>query len=219
MSDGKNFFKDEAKNIKEHFAELNYEENLQGSPAIVGDLILRDEAGTIIDRYSIKIVPNENYPTRFPWVFETGGRIPVNIDWHVFPDGHCCIKAIPEEILLCSRGITLLWFINEQLVPYFFNQKYREMNGFFLYERSHGQLGTLEYFQDHFDTLNLPLILKLLKEVKNGKERKSNSKCVCGSGRKFRKCHRRSLRTLRVFSKTGIESFIDSIRSFLNLNK
>jgi hypothetical protein len=219
MSDGRSIFKNEAKSIKEHFTELNYEEDAQGSPAVVGDLVLRDDAGTVIDNYSIKIVASEGYPNRFPWVYETGGRIPINVDWHVFPDGHCCIKAIPEEILICKGHIALPRFIQEQVIPYFFNQKYRELHGFFLYERSHGALGTIEYFSDHFNTQNVNLILKLLREAQNTRELKSNSKCICGSGRKYRKCHRRSLRILRVFTKSGIKSFVESIQSLQDLTK
>lgn len=219
MIDSKSIFRNEAKNIKEHFVELNYQEDTEGNPLVIGSLVLRDEAEAIIDRYSIRIVQSEGYPNRFPWVYETGGRIPINIDWHVFPDGHCCIKAVPEEILLCKTAITLPWFIKEQVIPYFFNQKYREQNGFFLKERSHGVLGTIEYFYDHFNVSDVNLVLKLLIESQNAKERKSNSKCLCGSGRKFRKCHRRSLRTLSVFSRKGIESFIDSIQLFLKVKK
>lgn len=208
MSNGKTIFKKEAQNIKEHFAELNYEEDSQGSPSIVGDIVLKDKDGTTIDKYSIKIVFDEGYPYRFPLVYETRGRLPVNVDWHVFPDGHCCIKALPEEKLLCKRGISLPWFIKEQLVPYFFNQKYREQHGFFLHERSHGQLAAIEFFKDHFRTQDINLVLLLLKEVKNLKERKSNSKCLCGSMRKFKKCHRRSIREARVFSREEINSYI-----------
>lgn len=215
MSEGSVVFKNEAKNVKKYFAELNYEEDIQGLPTVLGDLVLRNEAGDIIDRYSIKIIPSDEYPNSFPWVYETGGRIPVNIDWHVFPDGHCCIKAFPEEILLCKNGITLYWFIKEQVIPYFFNQKYRELHGFFLHERSHGKRGDLEFFEQHFNTKDINLVLKLLNEAQKVSERKSNSKCLCGSGRKFKKCHRRSLRALRVFSRKGINSFIDSIQPFL----
>lgn len=219
MSSGIEEFKNEAKNIKVHFSELNYQEDIYGSSAIVGELVLKDEVGAFIDSYSIKIVATNDYPYRFPCVYETGKRIPINVDWHVFPDGHCCIKAIPEELLICNKGITLSGFIKEQVIPYFFNQKYREQNGFFLHERSHGVLGTIEYFSDHFNTQDVHLILKLLTKAQNTKEFKSNSKCLCGSGRKFRKCHRRSLRRLRVFTMSGIKSFADSIQSFLNFNK
>lgn len=216
---GKDIFKNEAKNIKQHFVELVYTENKEGIPLIVGDLVLKDHSATIIDIYSIKILPSDGYPNRFPLVYETGGRIPINIDWHVFPDGHCCIKSLPEEIVLCKNGITLRQFIEEQLIPYFFNQRYREENGFFLNERSHGVLGIIEYFIDYFNTSDITLILNLLVETRNIKGLKSNTKCLCGSERKFKKCHRRSLRALKVFSRNEIESFINSILSFIKATR
>lgn len=215
MSDGKSIFKEEAKSINEYFAELNYEEDPQGSPAIVGELVLRNEGGTTIDKYSIKIVFGQGYPYQFPLVYEIGGRLPVNIDWHVFPDGHCCIKAGPEEKLLCRRGITLSRFIKEQLIPYFFNQKYRELNGFFLNERPHGRLADLEFFLDHFKTQDVNLVLKLLMESQSVKEHKSNSKCLCGSNRKFKKCHRRAIRETRIFSANEMIMYITLARAFL----
>lgn len=215
MNDKRSIFKNEARNINEYFAELNYEEDSQGAPAIVGDIALTDEDGNSIDKYSIKIVYGEGYPYSFPLVYETGGRLPINIDWHVFPDGHCCIKALPEEKLLCKRGIKLTWFIKNQLTPYFFNQKYREQHGFFLHERSHGQLAAIEFFKDHFKTQDVGLVLQLLKEIKNQKERKSNSQCLCGSNRKFKKCHRRPIRETGIFSIEEINSYVVIAQAFI----
>ncbi len=210
MNDGVFAFRNDAKNINEYFAELNYQEDAQGVPMVLGDLVLKDENGVFIDSYSIKIVATECYPFCFPWVYETGERVPINNDWHVFLDGHCCIKAFQEEILLCKKGISLVWFIKEQVVPYFFNQKYREQNGFFLHERSHGRLGDLEFFKQYFNTQDIQLTIDLLKETQKINERKSNSKCLCGSKKKFRKCHRRSLRALRIFPKSWIQGLISS---------
>ena len=197
MSEGRIQFKNEAKNINEYFPSLSYREDGRDLCEIIGSLELKDDAGFLIDSYFIKIVPSEGYPYRFPRVFETGNRIPINIDWHIFPDGHCCIKTVPEEILICQRGITLQWFIKDQLLPYFFNQKHRELHGYFLQERSHGMRGNLEFFKEYFNTQDENLVLKLLGEAQKGSELKSNSKCICGSGKKFKKCHRRSIRSTR----------------------
>jgi hypothetical protein len=216
MNEGLIQFKNEAKNINEYFTELNYREDERGSCEITGSLGLKDATGTLIDSYSIRIVPSERYPYRFPSVFETGGRLPVNIDWHIYPNGHCCLKTVPEEILLCKRGITLHWFIKEQVLPYFFNQKHRELYGYFLQERSHGILGDLEFFKEHFNTQDRNLVLRLLLEVQKVSELKSNSKCLCGSGRKFKKCHRRTIRSTKAFSQREINYFIGSVRACIN---
>lgn len=211
-------FLNEAKEINQHFAELNYQEESQGLPTVTGDLFLRDETGTVIDSYSIKIVAGNGFPFRFPLVYETGGRIPVNIDWHVFSDGHCCIKAMPEEILLSKRGITLSYFIREQVIPYFFNQKHRELHGFFLRERSHNEEANLQFFKEHFKTNDANLVLRLLTEAQMATGRKSNSKCLCGSGRKYKKCHRRAVRATTAYSNSEMSYFIHSINSLTSIN-
>lgn len=218
MSEGLIQFKNDAKNINEYFTGLSYREDGQGLSEIIGSLGLKDDTGALIDSYSIKIVPSERYPYRFPSVFETGGRLPLNIDWHIYPDGHCCIKTVPEEILLCKRGITLYCFIKEQVLPYFFNQKHRELHGYFLQERSHGMRGELEFFKDYFNTQDESLVLKLLLEIQKVSELKSNSKCLCGSGRKFKKCHRRTIRSTRTFSQREISYFIGSVRACIKEN-
>lgn len=213
MSEAVIQFKNEAKNINDYFTELSYREDEQGLCEIIGSLGLKDDTGALIDSYSIKMVPGEGYPYRFPKVFETGGRLPINIDWHIFPDGHCCIKTVSEEIFLCKKGLTLHWFIKEQVIPYFFNQKHRELHGYFLRERSHGMRGDLEFFKEHFNTQDENLVLIFLLEVQKKKELKSNAKCMCGSDRKFEKCHRRIIRSTRIFSQIEISYFIDSVRA------
>ena len=207
MNNGIVEFKNEAKNITEYFSELNYQEDIHGSPAIVGELLLKDVTGDLIDSYSIKIVATNNYPYRFPWVYETGKRIPISIDWHVFPDGHCCVKAIPEELLICKKGITLPGFIKEQVIPNFFNQKYREQHGFFLHERAHGEFGNIEFFKELFNTSDLNVIQKFLSIAKSRKELKGEDKCICGSSKKYKKCHRREFRKITLYSQDELDYF------------
>jgi len=203
-------FKCEAKEIHEFYPELIFvEEDL--NPRIVGELILQDEQGLFVDSYQIKIEPIPSFPSRFPYVFETGGRIPVNIDWHVFPDGHCCIKSIPEEALICKQGISLIRFLEQQVKPYFFNQKYREINGFFLNERSHGLDGNIEFFEEKFNTKDLAQIVRGLYFIKQRKEPNRVEKCFCGSDLKYRKCHRDVYRLLEIFSNDELEIYINMI--------
>lgn len=206
-------FKAEALLIKDQFPELIYQENVDGKPFLSGNLILKDNQGTAIDQYSIKIECTSGYPFEFPHVYETGGRIPINIDWHVFPDGHSCIASIPEESLLCKKKITLNWFIEHQVKPYFFNQKYREIHGYFLHERSHGLEGNLEFFREAFRTDRLSIIAKGLVLIKSRKEPNRVSNCYCGSGLKYRKCHRDIFRKLSSLSDEELDLFIKMVIS------
>lgn len=213
MSKGVTHFKAEAEKISESFPELKFEELENKALQITGELVLRDQEGLYIDTYNIRIEPHESYPLKFPKVYETGGRIPINIDWHIFPDGHCCIKSLPEEDLICKNGINLVSFINGQVVPFFFNQKYREMHGFFLNERAHGLDGNIAFFEDVFNTRDLTKIARGLIYIKARKEPGRTSQCFCGENIKYRKCHRSAFKLLQVFSDEDFERYLNMIVS------
>lgn len=183
-----------------------------GVPTLTGELPLKDENGEQIDSYQIRIVCSPNFPQSFPKVFETEKRIPLNIDWHVFPDGHACLCTWPEETLFCQAGITLGSFLNDHVVPYYFNQKYREINGFFLQERAHGSKGSIDFFKEKFRTNNLRSIFNWLGYIKSNPEPNRTNDCFCGSGEKFRKCHRSEFREFKKLPTETIEQFIHLIR-------
>ncbi len=210
-------FNDEAKAVCSHNSEFYYElEN--GFPCIRGSIQLIESKKIVTDSYEVKIMWSQGYPFKFPLVFETGGRIPINLDWHVFEtDGHCCIKAIPEEMVLCKKGISLDWFISTQLVPYFFNQSFRQENGYYYHERSHGIKGTLESFADIFKTTNVNSILNLLSVLKESSDYKATAKCKCGSNRKYKKCHRRTIRSLYTMRWYNIPDIIRQIKIYQSL--
>lgn len=162
-----------------------------------GEVDLIDEFGEYRDTYSIEVHPVSEYPQKFPYVFESGGRLPWNADWHVYEsDGHCCIKVEPEEILICKRGITLLSFIEKQVMPFFFNQTFRRINGYFINERSHGLLGVIEYYQDIFNEKHIAKLLRLMDFVLDNEEPNRVSICFCGMKNKYRKCHRDAFRLI-----------------------
>jgi hypothetical protein len=206
VSNGLDRFKAEVSTL--NMPGLQYAEDIIGRPYVCGTISLKDEENDIIDQYQVKITPTENYPYCFPLVFETAGRIPINVDWHVFPDGHCCIKSFPEEILICKNGIDFSWFIEKQVIPYFFNQKHREAFGYFLRERSHGMQGHIEFFQDLLKTKNLSVIAKTLYFVKKRMEPSRTAYCFCGNRQKFRKCCRAVYRTLASFTDEELETYL-----------
>ncbi|MDR6571352.1 SEC-C metal-binding domain-containing protein [Chitinophaga ginsengisegetis] len=213
MNNGIAIFKQEAIAINKEFPDLQYSEGENGIPLVTGTLKLIDPKGTLLDNYEIRICPTDHYPLRFPHVFEVGNRLPANIDWHVFLDGHCCIKSIPEEILICRNGITLASFIKNEVIPYFFNQKFRELNGYFLNERSHGTQGNIEFFEDVFKTTSYTEIAKGLIYISQRKEPSRVSECFCGSGNKYRKCHREALRILSQFTNEELDYYFKIIIS------
>ncbi|MDR7128093.1 hypothetical protein J2X69_000421 [Algoriphagus sp. 4150] len=211
MISGYHLFREEASGCTSKYPSLQYVEEKEGIPTIQGELILESDQGEEIDSYKIKIICSPDYPSNFPIVFETGGRIPPNIEWHVHSDRHACICSWPEELILCSQGITLLSFIENQVTPYFFNQKHREVNGFFLRERAHGMRGNLDFFKETFRTTNLRKIVSFLEYIKSNPEPNRTNDCFCGSGDKFRKCHRDEFRKFKPLSSEAIDTFMGFI--------
>lgn len=155
------------------------------------------QSGILEDSYLVEIHPTKDYPKRFPKVFEVGGRLPINPDWHVMLDGSLCIAAPPDEIIACSEGMVLSIFLEKWVKPYFYNQTYRRKNGFFYKERSHGNLGILESYQEILGTKNVSNIIKVLHYAATHSEPERTSICFCDSGKKYRKCHRGIFRKLK----------------------
>jgi hypothetical protein len=206
-------FVDEAKVVIEKYPTLEYVLR-SGTPILFGIIELKSPAGDVIDIYEIEIHYRDGYPYRFPMVFEVGGKIPKNVDWHIFENiGNCCIKVFPEEILICKSGITLTKFIEEQVVPYFYNQTFRRENGYFLKERAHGIQGWLEFFADTLKTRNIVNMVHALELVLKRPEFHRTSYCFCGSGKKYRKCHKEAYETLSYFSNNDLAYYIDELKN------
>ncbi len=209
---GYSVFEQEAKEVVEKYKELSYKSE-DGIPCIFGSLVLSNEYGCIEDTYQIEIKPVDDYPNLFPLVFETGGRIPRNVDWHVFePTGNCCIASPPEEIIICNSGFTLLSFIDNQVKNYFYSQIFRNQNGYFLKERSHGNKGWIEFFEETFMTNNIFNIEFGLYQIIEGKKIDRVSICFCGSGKKYRKCHKKSYSILSKLSLDTIKFFLYALK-------
>lgn len=187
-------------------------------PVLYGSLSLNDENGILHDTYQVKIKPKDNYPFKFPYVFETEGRIPRNIDWHVFEDkGNFCIASEPDEILACKNGLTLLGFIENQIKPYLFNQTFRQKHGYFLNERPHGHRGWIQFFEDIVKTDNVYNIVFTLQFVLKRKHPDRTAKCFCNNGKKFRNCHKETYTELSKFEDAELIHYINKFKNLYSI--
>lgn len=211
LIDGNKRFKEEALRISEEFPFLNlvYVDDL---PCLKGSIKLQDEKGDVIDEYEVLIKSKAEYPNEFPKVFEIGGKIPNNIDWHIYSDGSCCIASPPEEKLACIDQYTLDEFIRKHVLPYFFNQTFRRENGYFLKERSHGDKGWIEFFFETLQTKNITNVLITLELILSKKVIDRTALCFCGSRKKFRKCHRESLKVLQKLPDEDLFFYINRLK-------
>lgn len=210
---GYKIFEVQATDVIEKYNYLSFKIE-EGIPCVFGSINLLDEDGNIEETYKIEIKAVIDYPSRFPLLFETGGRIPKNVDWHIFEKtGNCCITSPPEEFIICNSGLNLLQFIDNQVVNYFYSQIFRNQNGYFLKERSHGNKGWIEFFEETFMTRNIFNIEFALLQILEGNKIDRVSKCFCGSGNKYRKCHKKSYDILSKLTNDNVRLFIECLRN------
>lgn len=150
------------------------------------------------DSYQVRVGVPAGFPCEEPIVFETGDRIPKDIDRHVFPKGGNCCLGVWEEWLLTTADHTFESFLTGAMHDYFVSQTYFEAKSEWPFgQRPHGYAGVLESYADllgvEADATSVIEHLRLLSM----NEVKGHHLCPCGSGRKLRQCHRGKMDELK----------------------
>lgn len=172
-----------------------------------GILSVPNDEGEVIGDFLIEIRNHDKFPLAFPILFEVGGQIPNEPDWHKYSDHSCCITVQAEEILLCKNGITVEWFIKSQAIPFLANYLFRKAKGFYKNgEFAHGTEGNHQYYEKLFQTKDKKKWVEYYQFAfdikKHGLHR--NQKCMCGSGKKFKNCHTLVFRKLKLIGKENV---------------
>jgi len=176
-----------------------------GEKILKGELEIIDFSGRLWETYSIVIKASTDYPKMFPKLFEMNNAFPKIMDWHVYEtDTSCCIDVIPNELIICKNGLSVNEYIKRFAIPYFANQKFRELEGFYLYgEYSHGIFGRIEYYQSKLKAKNPYQLIQMFDLILKGYNPARTAYCPFCHKTKFRKCHR------SVFKE------LDAIKPFL----
>jgi len=183
-----------------------------GEFGIKGILDILNEENEVVGSFSIEIKYRLEFPYRFPLLYEVGGDIQNEADWHKYPDGRCCITVDPDEILKCKDGISVITFIENYAIPYFANQIYRFQNDKYLNgEYSHGFDGFREFYSELFKTTDTSKWREYVDIVSSGKTLKMdrNKPCFCGSGLKYKFCHDKVFYNIK---KLGVEKIINDFK-------
>ncbi|RBO53510.1 hypothetical protein DSD19_09000 [Rhodovulum sp. BSW8] len=164
---------------------------------VEGKFVVWDGQGPL-DGYSVFIGFFSDFPSTSPRVYETEGRIPRDLDRHVFPsDGACCL-TVWEGWLAEVQEPTVEAFFRGPLHDFFFSQTYFDTNGEWPFgERSHGITGVVEAFSEILgveqDRQVVIAYLRLMCRQHLG----GHAICPCGSSKRLRDCHRGEVEVLR----------------------
>ena len=165
-----------------------------------GILDIPNDDKIIVGSYLIEIHFADGFPFRFPKLFEKGGAIINDIDWHKYPDESCCITVLPDEIVKCKHGISVLEFIEKYCFSFLANHKHRILEGHYLNgEYAHGLSGFIQFYSVLLKTTDTSIWKEYYKHVFRQviflTDR--NGLCFCGSQLKFKKCHKIIFDTMR----------------------
>ncbi len=162
---------------------------------IEGSFLLLDSDGPF-DQHQVRILVTDGYPEQEPKVFETGGRIPRNLDRHINTDGACC-PAVWEEWLVKAPDTSFKGFLEGPVHEFFLSQLLFEKKGYWRFgERSHGIDGIVEGYADVLEvTADQKIVLTYLRTLAKPWP-KGHWPCPCGSGLKLRHCHHERLHDL-----------------------
>lgn len=186
-----------------------------GGKRLKGILDVNNADNEIVASFSVEIRYCPGFPFRFPFLFEVGGDIPNEADWHKYPDGRCCITVEPDEILKCKDGVSVVEFIGNYGIPYLANQAFRKATGKYKNgEYSHGPLGILEFYAGFFKTTDVNQWKKCILILNSGKDTQigRNERCFCGSGLKFKNCHDKIFNNAK---RLGIRQIVNDLKSYI----
>ncbi|MFZ2906281.1 MAG: hypothetical protein WAZ98_08770 [Cyclobacteriaceae bacterium] len=197
------FFERDIEGVPDVFQKLSII-SINSERYLKGELDIIDSSGKIWESYQVEIRGSQDYPKAFPKLFEVGNAFPKIAEWHVYTDdGSCCCDVTPNELLLCKNGLHVLNFIQQFAIPYFANQKHRELEGYYLYgEYSHGILGRIEFYQNKLKAKSPVELIRMLELIIPGFYPGRTEYCPFCHKVKFRKCHRdvfKELASIRTF--------------------
>jgi hypothetical protein len=155
----------------------------------------------------IEVKNSQGFPYRFPILYETGGNIQNEANWHKYSDDSCCITVEPDELLICRNGISVLEFVRKHAIAYLANHIYRITEGKYMNgEYDHGLAGTWQFYTKLFKTSDLGKWIEYYDHVFTKKSIYigRNSLCFCESGQKFKHCHEKVFQDLRWLGKNRI---------------
>lgn len=159
---------------------------------IEGSLVL-EEDGKPFDAYEIHLIVPYDFPEVEPKLFEIGDRLEKTHARHFNKDGTACYEVF-EYWLATTKNPTVLEFVEGPVVNFFLSQTIFELTGEWRFdERAHGLRGIVQAAAEALGTdAKFDEVLKFLRILRDWPP-KGHHICPCGSGEKFRDCHRDEL--------------------------
>lgn len=211
-------FERDFKLVKHFFPKLTYR-TASNHPfwQIEGKIDIQDITGCYLETFDIIVKVSKQYPYCVPMLFEKSNLIERHEDWHISDQGLCCIDVPNRLEIEAKRGINILEFIKNKVYSYFANQLYKKQNSQYANgEYKHFTEGTLQYYLEDLGLTSIDEILKILSSLNTSTKLDRNGPCLCGSGKKLKKCHINQINLIISSGKERILMDLFSIDKYKN---
>lgn len=179
------------------FPDLRISQSDRFPVTLEGSIILSGSKGPF-DSFNVRIEFQDGFPLIAPQLFETSGRLPREIDRHIFSDGHACL-AVWEAWLARTDDWSVGATLNGPIRNFLLSQSEFERTGKWPFgEHAHGSVGQLDAIKAIIDpeAIGASRVVWIVDTL--FKWPAGHISCPCGSGRRFRHCHRSELEVLRA---------------------
>ena len=142
----------------------------------------------ITDAYDIEIHVPQAYAKKLPLTKEVGGVVDHSYG-HFLKGGFLCLGIAVEERRYFALKPTLLGYVNNLVIPYFYNYRIWATTGECPFgELAHGDAGILQHYHEALNTDSEVVIFRILLQLLESRY-KAERRCPCGSGKCARNCH------------------------------
>jgi SEC-C motif len=180
---------------------------------IFGSFIVEDDQGQPQGYFDIEVQVPAAYPYAFPTLKETSEKIlPRTQDRHIDVNGVICYENPRTLELSRHQGITLIDFFRRYVQPFFCWQLLYDMEGpGELGSWSHGTKGIKEFYEDKLRTNDEQEIRTILSAMVKHSVPSRNASCICGSDKKYKRCH---MKLIQELSKLSVATVAQDLKLF-----
>lgn len=159
---------------------------------------IKNNGYKIEDSYRVRVDFNKYDSNGFPQVFELSGKIydiarkhKTDVsNLHINPKGDFCLSIPKKKSIIDSQNFSLKDFFENHVEMFLYQMSYFNKEGKLPWgEYAHGYLGHIEYYAegeiDFKELVHRLDKLEIMKVLLVNRQ----SKCLCGSAEKLRKCH------------------------------
>lgn len=183
---------------------------------ITGEMDICDTEGVYWNTFQITMLVPRGYPYCVPIVAEKSYIIPRDIEWHISPEGICCLDVDHNLKAMAKLGINLTSFISDKVYTYFANQLYKlEKHVYAGKEYAHHLDGVIQYYLETHGLRNKETIVAMLSCLTSNNSIGRNDPCPCGSGKKTKHCHLTSIEVLKTIGKEKLATDCKNISAIL----